>query len=87
MPVGIWLPLGLEGRPDHPIRVGFCVGLQARQEMIDQLRLAGGVDPLPVRLPRPERGADQDAQTATDEDPDEEISASAYRQYREPVHD
>ena len=47
--------------------------------MIDQLRLAGGVHPLPVDLPRAERGADEEAETATDQEPDEEVSASACR--------
>ena len=84
MPVGVGMPLRLEPGPDD--RVGIRVSLQTHKQVIDELRLAGGIDPLPADLPGAERGTDQDAQTGTDQDPDEEIPTSTCRQYRERVH-
>ena len=56
--------------------VAIRVDLHPLEEPVRESHLPGSLDPLPVDLPGTERGTDEDADTATHEQPDDEIAAA-----------
>jgi len=59
------------------VAVEIGIDLDPLEEAIRQASLTGGLRPFPVRLPRAERWAGEDAKHGAEEQSDQEVAAAA----------